>query len=30
VAGSGLSNLMPEFGLAVGSFFKRHLFHRQQ
>ena len=30
IAGSGLSNLLPEFGPGVGRFFKRHLFHRQQ
>jgi len=29
VAGSGLSNFMPELGPDVGRFFKRHLFHRQ-
>jgi hypothetical protein len=30
IAGSGLSNLLPEFGPGVGRFFKRHLFHSQQ
>ncbi len=28
VAGSGLTNFMPEFGPDVGRFFKHHLFHR--
>lgn len=29
IAGSGLSNFMPEFGSDVGHWFKRHLLHRQ-
>lgn len=29
VAGSGLSNFMPEFGADVGHWFKRHLFRHQ-
>ena len=29
VAGSGLSNFMPEFGADVGHWFKRHLLHHR-